>query len=175
MCHVDPIHKHKSPRCIHNRKFVGCSRMLTQQISLDRQNHNAYANRSFVLSRKCDWDSALHNALQVRATHHHYLAVDLPDSVSQHSGILARLCLQRHCSLRKIGIQRSDKCIRPCIHVYSPRFDHDSASDSPGQGMPILIRIFLTSSPYQAIALFNANRQEESIQCIKELANICPT
>ena len=40
--------------------------------------------------------------------------------------------------------------------------------------MSILTCIFLASFPCQAIALFNANRQGEAMQRIKELANICP-
>jgi len=40
--------------------------LLAQQIGLDRWSHNAYANRSFISSRKCDWANALHDALQVR-------------------------------------------------------------------------------------------------------------
>jgi len=40
--------------------------------------------------------------------------------------------------------------------------------------MSILNHIFPASSPYQAVSLFNTNRQEEAMQRIKELANICP-
>jgi len=40
--------------------------------------------------------------------------------------------------------------------------------------MSILTRISHASSSCQAIALFNANREEEAMQRIKELANICP-
>ena len=148
--------------------------MLAQQINLDRNNHNAYANRSFILSRKCDWDDALDDALQVRDAHHYYcLAVDWSNVVSQHSGFLARVHLQRHRPLRKIGIPQSDKSIWPCVHVYSPRFKHH-LSDSPGQGMSILTYIFYPSSSCQAIALFNTNQREEAMQRVKELANISP-
>ena len=34
--------------------------------------------------------------------------------------------------------------------------------------------IFPASSSCQAIALFNADRQEEAMQRVKELANVCP-
>jgi len=40
--------------------------------------------------------------------------------------------------------------------------------------MSILTRISPASSSCQAIALFNANQQEEAMQRIKELANIFP-
>jgi len=38
----------------------------------------------------------------------------------------------------------------------------------------VFILIFTASSSYQAIALFNANKQKEAMQRIKELAAICP-
>jgi hypothetical protein len=43
--------------------------LLTQEIDSDADNYNSYANRSFVMARKLDWDSALHDALKVRWTH----------------------------------------------------------------------------------------------------------
>jgi hypothetical protein len=43
--------------------------LLTQEIDSDADNYNSYANRSFVMARKPDWDSALHDALKVRWTH----------------------------------------------------------------------------------------------------------
>jgi hypothetical protein len=42
---------------------------LTQEISNDTDNYNSYANRSFVMARKSDWDRALHDALKVRYTY----------------------------------------------------------------------------------------------------------
>jgi hypothetical protein len=43
-------------------------RLLTQDINADSNDHNPYANRSFVMARKADWDRALDDALQVRYT-----------------------------------------------------------------------------------------------------------
>jgi hypothetical protein len=43
--------------------------LLTQEIDSDADNYNSYANRSFVMAQKLDWDSALHDALKVRWTH----------------------------------------------------------------------------------------------------------
>lgn len=42
--------------------------MLTEEIRADGNNHRAYANHSFVVARKGDWDNALHDALKVRYT-----------------------------------------------------------------------------------------------------------
>jgi len=42
---------------------------LTQEINNDADNYNSYANRSFVMARKFDWDRALHDALKVRYTY----------------------------------------------------------------------------------------------------------
>ncbi|KAJ8594796.1 hypothetical protein M405DRAFT_440608 [Rhizopogon salebrosus TDB-379] len=38
--------------------------LLTQEIDSDADNYNSYANRSFVMARKPDWGSALHDALK---------------------------------------------------------------------------------------------------------------
>ncbi|KAG0695826.1 hypothetical protein DFH29DRAFT_1005099 [Suillus ampliporus] len=38
--------------------------MLTQDINIDGNDYNAYANRSFVRARKLEWDPALHDALK---------------------------------------------------------------------------------------------------------------
>jgi len=42
--------------------------LLTQEIDLDKHNYNSYANRSFVMARKLDWNRALCDALEVRYT-----------------------------------------------------------------------------------------------------------
>jgi hypothetical protein len=42
--------------------------LLTQQIDVNQNDHNAYANRSIVRARKADWDRALDDALKVRYT-----------------------------------------------------------------------------------------------------------
>lgn len=39
---------------------------LTRRINADGNNHNSYANRSFVVARKGDWDHALDDAVKVR-------------------------------------------------------------------------------------------------------------
>jgi hypothetical protein len=40
-------------------------RLLTQEINADSNDHNPYANRSFVMARKADWDHALDDAQRV--------------------------------------------------------------------------------------------------------------
>jgi WD40 repeat protein len=47
--------------------------LLTQRIEADKNDHNAYANRSFVRARKDNWDGALCDALKVRYTIGHPL------------------------------------------------------------------------------------------------------
>ncbi|KAG2361233.1 hypothetical protein BDR07DRAFT_1610267 [Suillus spraguei] len=39
-------------------------RLLTQEINADNNNYNSYANRSFVMARKADWDRAFDDALK---------------------------------------------------------------------------------------------------------------
>ncbi|KAJ8591160.1 hypothetical protein M405DRAFT_880653 [Rhizopogon salebrosus TDB-379] len=52
---------------IHNAYILGhlptAEELLTQEINVDRNNHNSYANRSLLMARKGDWDNALHDAL----------------------------------------------------------------------------------------------------------------
>ena len=42
--------------------------LLTQEIDADANNCSSYANRSFVMARKPDWDHALRDAVKVRYT-----------------------------------------------------------------------------------------------------------
>jgi len=57
---------------VHNacltRDLSSAQQLLIQQIISDQNTHNAYANRAFISAQKCDWDDALHDALQVRDT-----------------------------------------------------------------------------------------------------------
>ena len=48
------------------RDLYLAEKLLTQQIDSDGNNYNSYANRSFVMSRKLEWDHALHDAVKVR-------------------------------------------------------------------------------------------------------------
>jgi hypothetical protein len=51
--------------CVTSDLFTA-EELLTRQINADGNDHNSYANRSFVVARKSDWDRALHDALRVR-------------------------------------------------------------------------------------------------------------
>jgi len=44
--------------------------LLTREIDADPTSYISYANRSFVIARKPDWDRAVHDALKVRLTVH---------------------------------------------------------------------------------------------------------
>lgn len=39
--------------------------LLTQEIEVDANSHTSYANRSFVMARRLDWDRALDDANKV--------------------------------------------------------------------------------------------------------------
>jgi hypothetical protein len=41
---------------------------LTREIINNPNNYTSYANHSFVMAQKLDWDSALHNGIKVRNT-----------------------------------------------------------------------------------------------------------
>ena len=42
--------------------------LLTREIDVAPKNYGSYANRSFIMARKSDWDRALDDALKVRYT-----------------------------------------------------------------------------------------------------------
>ncbi|OAX35388.1 hypothetical protein K503DRAFT_773522, partial [Rhizopogon vinicolor AM-OR11-026] len=44
-------------------------KLLTQRIDADGNDYNSYANRSFVMSRKLEWDHALHDAVRSISIH----------------------------------------------------------------------------------------------------------
>jgi hypothetical protein len=48
------------------KNLTTAQELLTQQINVDENNHNAYTNRSFILARKGHWNGALYDALRVR-------------------------------------------------------------------------------------------------------------
>ncbi|OAX32038.1 WD40 repeat-like protein, partial [Rhizopogon vinicolor AM-OR11-026] len=51
------------------RDLYSAEEMLTQQIDADGNDYNSYANRSFVMSRKLEWDHALHDAVRSISVH----------------------------------------------------------------------------------------------------------
>jgi hypothetical protein len=46
--------------------FPTAERVLNLDIVAHPNDHTAYANRAFVMARKCDWDQAFQDAIQVR-------------------------------------------------------------------------------------------------------------
>jgi hypothetical protein len=44
--------------------------VLTQDITADAKNFASYANRSFIMARKFDWNNALQDATKVIPIHH---------------------------------------------------------------------------------------------------------
>jgi Flp pilus assembly protein TadD len=48
------------------KDFSTAEELLTREIEADANSHDLYANRSFVMARKHDWDRALHDASKVR-------------------------------------------------------------------------------------------------------------
>lgn len=45
-------------------------KVLTQDITADAKNFASYANRSFIMARKFDWNNALQDANKVITIHH---------------------------------------------------------------------------------------------------------
>ncbi|KAG1906277.1 uncharacterized protein F5891DRAFT_1004825 [Suillus fuscotomentosus] len=112
-------------------------RILTLEIATDAKNFASYANRSFILARKLDWDNALHDAtksLVIRTSFAGYIA----------KGIA--LC----------GKQRLDDA----------RTAFDLAFTFTQGNTDVTIFLYLI----KAIALFNANRHEEAMLRVDQLA-----
>jgi hypothetical protein len=95
--------------------------------------------------------------------------------VRQHSAHFNRLCLARYRPLRKKALPRRDESIRPRIHVHERRFKN-CVSSSLGQGTSVFSCTLPPDNHYglQAIALFNANQQQEAMLRIHQLAVACP-
>jgi hypothetical protein len=52
-----------------NGDFLTAETLLTQEIDADAKiNYISYANRSFLMAQKSDWDRAIEYALMVRYT-----------------------------------------------------------------------------------------------------------
>jgi hypothetical protein len=49
--------------------------LLTQEIGINTNNHDPYANRSLVMARKHDWDRALDDAVKVNRPSYHSFTV----------------------------------------------------------------------------------------------------
>jgi len=76
-------------------------KVLNLDIDANAHDHIAYANRAFVMARKCHWNHALHDAVQVRYIALLTIANVDGDIVCQTSALLGRPYLQGHFPLRK--------------------------------------------------------------------------
>jgi hypothetical protein len=78
-------------------------KILTQEIIADIKNFASYANRSFVMARKLNWENALQDATKVKTTQHAQLKIaDLDGfAVPCHTPIVGWVYRQGYCPLRK--------------------------------------------------------------------------
>ncbi|KAG2142871.1 uncharacterized protein EDB93DRAFT_1252134 [Suillus bovinus] len=123
--------------------------LLTQDIDTNPNNHISYAHRSFVLARKRNWYLALRDAIKVRFTDPSFPPYIQPSLTGYISKGIA-LC----------GNGRVPDA-RAAFDVASMYTDRD----------PQILHLLLL---IKAIALFNANQQEEANVLLKELAAGCP-
>jgi tetratricopeptide (TPR) repeat protein len=61
--------------------------LLTQEIDSDPNNYTSYANRSFVMARKQDWDHALRDAL---------MSISIQPSLTGYTSKGIALCGKKH-------------------------------------------------------------------------------
>ena len=85
-------------------------KILTQEITADIKNFASYANRSFVMARKLNWESALHDATKVTTTQQAQLnTADLDDlAVPCHTPIVGWVYRQGYRPLRKAASRGSE-------------------------------------------------------------------
>ncbi|KAG2346471.1 hypothetical protein BDR05DRAFT_959376, partial [Suillus weaverae] len=62
-CEILAINTTARDACI-TGDLATADRLLTQEINADSNDYNSYANRSFVMARKADWNRALDDALK---------------------------------------------------------------------------------------------------------------
>jgi tetratricopeptide (TPR) repeat protein len=115
--------------------------LLTQEIDIDVNNHISYANRSFVMSRKQDWDRALEDANK---------SISIQPSLTGYISKGIALC------------GNGD--------IQDARASFDVAFMYTDQDSEIVHFLLLI----KAIALFNANQNDEANLLLKELTNGCP-
>ncbi|KAG1888594.1 hypothetical protein F4604DRAFT_1569692 [Suillus subluteus] len=123
--------------------------LLTQEIQDSGVNNNqSYANRSFVMARKHDWDHALQDALE---------SVSLHPSLTGYISKGIALCGKNH--------------LLDAIRA----FDLASLFTKSDSETTILLLIKArTPISSHAVALFNANQHKDAMLRVQELAAVCP-
>ncbi|KAG2140532.1 uncharacterized protein EDB93DRAFT_1297267 [Suillus bovinus] len=121
--------------------LIAAERLLTQEIADTSNDHNSYANRSFVMARKADWDRALDDALK---------------SISIQPSLVG--CISKgiaHCGKQQF---------QDAMKAFDLAFMYVDA-DLNKTRLLLLIK---------AIALFNANKHDEAILRVQNLATTRP-
>ncbi|KAG2083436.1 heterokaryon incompatibility protein-domain-containing protein [Suillus cothurnatus] len=123
--------------------------LLKQEIQASGvNNHQSYANRSFVRARKRDWDRALQDALE---------SISLRPSSTGYISKGIALCGKNH--------------LQDALRAF------DSASVFTGSDSETtLLHLIKARAPIssRAVALFNANQHNDAIMRVQELTAICP-
>ncbi|KAG2747353.1 hypothetical protein P692DRAFT_20737895, partial [Suillus brevipes Sb2] len=119
--------------------------LLTQEISIDANNHDPYANRSLVMARKHDWDRALGDAVK---------SITIQPSLAGYVFKGIALCGKGH--------------------VRDARIAFDIAFMFTNKDLKTIHFLLLVKARFQAIALFNADQHEEAMLLVQQLATACP-
>ncbi|KAG1726975.1 uncharacterized protein EDB91DRAFT_899684 [Suillus paluster] len=115
--------------------------LFTQEIDADAKNYTSYANRSFVMARKHDWDHALDDAIK---------SITIQPSLTGYISKGIALCGKGQ--------------------VRDARTAFDVASIFTNEDLKTVHFLFLV----KAIALFGANKHQEAMQLVQQLAAACP-
>ncbi|KAG1887514.1 WD40-repeat-containing domain protein [Suillus fuscotomentosus] len=131
--------------------------LLTQDVHTNVDDFILYANRSFVMARKHDWDHALDDGIE---------SVNIRPSLVGFITKGIALCGKGHVQEARIA-----------FNVASMFTNQNSQTNQ----FLLLIRVhsihlpcYLLHLVFQAIALFNADQHEEAMLLIKDLAAACP-
>ncbi|KAG1817516.1 uncharacterized protein BJ212DRAFT_1269921 [Suillus subaureus] len=144
LSHVLAINTELRNACITGDLLIA-EELLTQEIQGSGvNNYQSYPNRSFVMSRKQDWDHALQDALE---------------SVSLHSSLTGYISK----GIALCGKNNPHDAIRA----------FDLASLFTKRRQFLLAYSLLQHNP-QAVALFNGNQHEDAMLRVQELAAVCP-
>ncbi|KAG0708171.1 hypothetical protein DFH29DRAFT_1065883 [Suillus ampliporus] len=132
--------------------------LFTQEIATDAYNYTSYANRSFVMARKHEWDHALDDAMN---------SVTIQPSLAGYisKGINA-LCGQ--------GQIRDARTAFDIASMFTNEYSKTNHLLLLVKACRIFLAYSLFHCGFQAITLFRADQHEEAMLLVKELAAACP-
>ncbi|KAG1785064.1 uncharacterized protein HD556DRAFT_1460881 [Suillus plorans] len=129
-------------------------RILTQEIAADTKNFASYANRSFILSCKLNWDNALRDA-----TRSLVIRTSLAGYIAKGIALCGKQRLNDARTAFDLGFTFTQGNTDATVFLYLIK------------ARCLFVLHTLCLIIFQAIALFNANRHDEAMLCVNQLAS----